>query len=92
MERRTVSTQATAHGFDGAGQVIAVLDTGVEVSHPFLSGRVIEEARYSLSGHCPNGSTSQTGAGSAAPCTYSHSEPSSTSPCGPTDRKVGRGA
>lgn len=56
-------------GFTGAGQTVAVLDTGVESSHSFLSGSVVSEACYS-SGSCPNGLDTQTGAGAAAPCTY----------------------
>ena len=38
---------AHAAGFEGTGQVVAVLDTGVEVGHSFFNGRVIEEACYS---------------------------------------------
>src|SRR5215212_6031078 len=42
-------------GYTGSGQTIAVLDTGVDSSHPFLSGRVVDEACYSSGSDCPNG-------------------------------------
>jgi subtilisin family serine protease len=66
--------QAWAAGYDGTGAVIAVLDTGVDASHPFLTGKVVEEACYSStvagtsSTVCPNGQDEQLGAGAAAPC------------------------
>jgi len=69
-----VEADATqALGFSGQGQAIAVLDTGVDANHPFLSPRVIEEACFSsntgsTSSVCPNGQQSQIGAGAAAPC------------------------
>jgi subtilisin family serine protease len=65
---------AWANGFDGTGTVVAVLDTGVERQHAFLTGKVVEEACYSsnITGQsrtvCPNGQTSQTGTNSARPC------------------------
>jgi len=59
-----------ANNFTGAGKTIAVLDTGVDRFHPFLGGRVVEEACYSSSSNCPNGAKSQTGTNSGAPCTY----------------------
>ena len=62
--------QAWAAGFDGTGATVAILDTGVEASHPMLSGKVVAESCFSSGGNCPNGSTRQTGTGSAAPCTY----------------------
>jgi len=57
-------------GFTGSGRVIAILDTGVDKAHTFLSGKVIVEACYSGNGNCPNGMTSQLGSGAAVPCTY----------------------
>jgi subtilisin len=65
---------AWARGFDGTDTVVAILDTGVESTHPFLAGKVVEEACYSstVSKHsrtlCPNGRDEQIGPGAAAPC------------------------
>lgn len=64
-------------GFDGTGTTIAILDSGVDSSHPFLAGKVVSEACYSYTGTlgstnltsaCPNGENVQVGPGSAAPC------------------------
>ncbi|MCB0047338.1 MAG: S8 family serine peptidase, partial [Caldilineaceae bacterium] len=65
---------AWAAGYTGAGQTVAVLDTGVDSSHPFLSGKVVSEACYSTTNTdsttlCPNGLDSQTGAGAGVHCT-----------------------
>ncbi len=62
--------QAWAAGYDGTGFVVAVLDSGIESSHPFLAGKVIEEACFSANGNCPNGLTTQTGPGAGMPCAY----------------------
>ncbi len=51
----------------GYGRTVAVIDTGVQSSHPFLGARVVAEACYLTSSLCPNGGYSQTGAGSSAP-------------------------
>ena len=39
--------QAAALGFTGAGQTVAILDTGVAKGHPMLKGKVVSEACYS---------------------------------------------
>src|SRR5262245_38942017 len=62
--------QAWAAGFDGSGWAVAILDTGVDNGHPFLAGKVVEEACFSANGSCPDGSTTQIGPGAGVPCTY----------------------
>ena len=58
-------------GNDGDGQAIAILDTGVDVDHPMISNRDIEEACFSLLGDCPNDLPQMTGLGAGVPCTAS---------------------
>ncbi len=67
--------QLWAAGGRGAGQSVAILDTGVDAAHPFLAGRVVTEACFSTtsvanrsSSVCPNNQSEQTGAGAARPC------------------------
>lgn len=61
-----------ARGFDGAGQTVVILDTGIDVTHPFLGDRVVAEACFSNQNNtaggeslCPNGQGSQVGTGAA---------------------------
>ncbi|MCB1616517.1 MAG: S8 family serine peptidase, partial [Pseudomonadales bacterium] len=54
-------------GFDGSGEYIAIIDSGVDTQHPFFGGRVVEGACFStnnsfsgISSLCPNGVGSVT--------------------------------
>ncbi len=53
---------------DGDGFAIAILDTGIDNSHPIFAGRIIEEACFSVKDDCPNEDSSMLGEGAAAPC------------------------
>ncbi|MEJ2173867.1 MAG: S8 family serine peptidase [bacterium] len=55
--------------------MVAILDTGVDKLHPFLSGKVVEEACFSTPEFsflsrslCPGGTTMETGPGTGVPC------------------------
>ncbi|HKR13946.1 MAG TPA: S8 family serine peptidase, partial [Pyrinomonadaceae bacterium] len=72
---------AWASGFTGAGQTVAILDSGVEKTHSFLAGKVVSEACYSTNvdspvfgsyrSVCPGGVTESTNAGSGVNCSTS---------------------
>lgn len=64
-------------GYGGNGQAVAVLDTGVDKNHPFLTGKVVSEACFStnysdpnqvVTSLCPGGVTGSTLSGAALPC------------------------
>jgi subtilisin len=69
--RLTGATAAWSMGFSGSGQAVAVLDTGIDKNHSFLSGKVVSEACYSTNyatenatSVCPGGANSvETGSG-----------------------------
>jgi len=62
-------------GYDGSGWAVAVLDSGVDKNHNFLSGKVVSEACYSTTNRrsrstslCPDGVASSTAADSGLNC------------------------
>ncbi|MBI5034163.1 MAG: S8 family serine peptidase [Chloroflexi bacterium] len=70
------ASNAWANGYAGAGQVVAILDTGVDKMHPFLAGKVVSEACYSTTNSsdtafslCPGGVSQSTAPDSGLDCT-----------------------
>lgn len=66
---------AWASGYTGAGWTVAIVDTGVDIDHPFLAGKTVSEACYSNAGGsgngstlCPGGATASTAPGSGDHC------------------------
>lgn len=63
-----VGAQAlNASGQEGRGQVVAVIDNGVDDTHPFLQGKVVDGACFSMFGNCPGGARRATGANAGRP-------------------------
>jgi len=67
--------RAHAVGFNGTGFAIAVIDAGVDRTHPFFASRLIEEACFATAeigsgGDCPNGQATQIGSGAATSCAF----------------------
>lgn len=59
--------------YQGSGQTVAILDTGVDKFHADLSGKVVSEACYSTNGGgftslCPGGASSSTAINSGLNC------------------------
>ncbi|MCH8557420.1 MAG: S8 family peptidase [Balneolia bacterium] len=72
------ATQVWDLGYTGEGITVAVLDTGVESTHPHFGDRVIEEVCFSSNVEqfgsqslCPDGASSAIGAGAADDCDMS---------------------
>jgi subtilisin family serine protease len=57
--------QVQALGFNGTGMTVGIVDTGVDTSHPDLADSVDGQVCFCTGGCCPNGTSSQTGPGSA---------------------------
>jgi subtilisin family serine protease len=59
-----------AMGFTGSGITVAVLDSGVDLTHPDVADRIVDQQCFCTngdgSGCCPNGQTVQSGPGAAA--------------------------
>ncbi len=60
-----------ANSYNGAGQKVVVVDTGVDSTHNWLRGRVVDGACFSQGG-CGNGLTYRYGIGAGAPCSYAY--------------------
>ena len=76
LEKRIVKKKSvpyigadTAHASSnkGKGTYVVLIDTGINVDHPMLKGRVALEACFTILRSCPNGTNQQTGTGAAAP-------------------------
>lgn len=78
-------TAGTFNGYTGDGQVIAILDTGVDKHHPSLTGKVVAEACFS---------TTNTDAGSTSLCpggVQQSTDPDSGLDCDPSIYGCGHG-
>ncbi len=75
------ANEAYDQGIIGTGQVIAILDDGIDAGHDMFAGKIVAEACFSDTfdsvdeSLCANGNDSQTGTGSASLC------PSGTTVC-----------
>ena len=69
--------EAHSNGYAGSGYSVAVLDSGADISNPFLDGKMVAEACFStaessiydLETLCPNGLSVDTTQGAGKPCT-----------------------
>jgi hypothetical protein len=61
-----------ANGYNGAGQRVVVIDSGVDNTHPWLSQHVVGGACFSKNG-CGNGLTYRYGIAAGKNCTYAYS-------------------
>jgi subtilisin family serine protease len=77
---RVGAPRAWAGGYNGSGKTIAVLDSGVDKNHPWLSQKIVSEAYFSTndqargySSPCPGGAVESTDPDSSVPCTLRRS-------------------
>ncbi|NRQ39039.1 S8 family serine peptidase, partial [Nonomuraea sp. NN258] len=66
--------QAHGRGMTGSGQVVAVLDTGIDTDHPAFGNRIVGQACFSapqagVESLCPNGQSTQTDGDAASATT-----------------------
>jgi len=54
-----------AAGFDGQGSRVAVIDSGIDESHPAFDGAIVDESCFCSTNCCPNGQPTQFGPGAA---------------------------
>jgi len=54
-----------AAGYTGKGITVAILDSGIDYTHPDLADRVIDQQCFCNTGCCPNGQSTQSGTGAA---------------------------
>lgn len=52
-------------GLDGRDQVVAVIDTGIQLDHPYLTGLVVEGLCLEMDSSCPNKTNRQEGIAAA---------------------------
>ena len=75
------ATAAWASGYTGTGWAVAVIDTGVDLDHPFFAGKIVSQACYSNAGGfgnaislCPGGVPSSTAPGAGNHCSLAYEE------------------
>lgn len=73
--QRVGALDAHAGGFTGTGDAVAVIDSGVDVAHPFFGGRIAGEACFATHdpdagdySTCPDEAEVSIGPGSGKPC------------------------
>lgn len=55
-------------GYSGKGVTVAILDSGIDLHHPDLASKIVDQQCFctnAMGGCCPNGATTQSGSGAA---------------------------